>query len=223
MKIKRASIIIFTRYPLEGKVKRRLASTIGNYYAKEFYKIISEQIINGTKLIRDSYKYVFYSDKNEKDLIKKWLGKSFIYSHQEGNDLGEKMTNAFHKVFSQGARKSIIIGTDIPDLSPHIIKEAIKKLDKTDIVIGPSKDGGYYLLGMKKYYPSLFKNIKYSSSTVFSETVAIAEKINLTYSTLELLQDIDTQDDIKCWIDNASGSEIKKEIELLYNLIKGHI
>ncbi|MDP2364525.1 MAG: TIGR04282 family arsenosugar biosynthesis glycosyltransferase [Ignavibacteria bacterium] len=223
MKTKTASIIIFTRYPIEGKVKTRLASTIGNHYAKEFYKIISEKIINGTKLIRNSYKYVFYSNENEKDLVKKWLGNSFLYSHQEGNNLGEKMTNAFRKVFSHGAKKSIIIGTDIPDLSPQIIKEAIKQLDKTDIVIGPSKDGGYYLLGMKKYYPAIFENIEYSSHTVFSETIAIAEKLNLTYSTLELLQDIDTEDDIIHWIENASGSEIKKEVELIYNLIKGRI
>jgi len=219
MKAKAASIIIFTRYPIEGKVKTRLASTIGNHHAKEFYKMISEIIINDTKLIRNSYKYVFYSDEAEKEMVKKWLGRSFLYSHQEGKELGERMTNAFRKVFSHGAKKAIIIGTDIPDLSSQIIKEAIRKLDKTDLVIGPSKDGGYYLLGMKKYLPALFKNIEYGTNSVFAETIAKAEKLNLTYSTLELLQDIDTEEDLINWLKSRNRNGIKKQISLAYESI----
>jgi rSAM/selenodomain-associated transferase 1/rSAM/selenodomain-associated transferase 2 len=219
MKTKSASIIIFARYPIEGKVKSRLASTIGNRHAKEFYKMISEKIINETKLIRNSYKYVFCSEKAEKEMVKKWLGRSFLYSYQEGNDLGERMTNAFRKVFSHGAKKAIIIGTDIPDLSSEIIKKAIKKLDKTDLVIGPSKDGGYYLLGMKKFSPALFKDIEYGTSNVLAETISKAEKLNLTYFTLELLQDIDTEEDLINWLNSHNRNDIKKEISLAYESI----
>lgn len=219
MKTKSASIIIFARYPIEGKVKSRLALTIGNHHAKEFYKMISEKIISETKQIRNSDKYVFYSEEVEKEMVKKWLGRSFLYSHQEGNDLGERMTNAFRKVFSHGANKAIIIGTDIPDLSSEIIKKAIKKLDETDLVIGPSKDGGYYLLGMKKFLPALFKNIEYGKNSVFAETISKAEKLNLTYSTLELLLDIDTEEDLINWLNSHNRNDFKKEISLAYESI----
>lgn len=223
MKPKSASIIIFARYPVEGKVKTRLAANIGNKYAVEFYKLISRKIINRIKVIRNSYKYVFYSDEKEKDIVKKWLGRSFLYSHQEGNDLNERMTDAFRKVFSHGANKVIIVGTDIPDLSKELINKAISDLDKNDVVIGPSKDGGYYLLGMKKFTPGLFEDIEFSTETVFAKTIEKIKMLGLTYTTLETLQDIDTEDDLVRWINDHKKTKLKNEIELIYNLAKGRI
>jgi len=129
----KTSIIVFVRYPVEGKVKTRLASTIGARSAANIYKKIAETVINKIKSVRNSNKYIFYSEEKEKDLIKKWLGRRFYYANQNGDDLGERMLNAFRIVFGHGANKTIIIGTDTPDLSADIINnvfdETIKKIN----------------------------------------------------------------------------------------------
>lgn len=222
IKHRKASIIIFARYPDEGKVKTRLAATIGDHYAKVFYKLIAENIISEVKRIRKVYTYIFFSEE-EKSKIKKWLGQKYFYSHQEGKDLGERMSEAFRKVFSHGANKVILTGTDIPDLSKDIIEEAIVSLDNHDIVIGPAKDGGYYLIGMKKLYSPLFEDIEFSTPLVLLQTINKIEKLKLQYCLLPELHDIDTEEELVRWLNNSQSSSLKKEIGLIYNLIKGRI
>lgn len=218
-----ASIIVFVRYPVEGKVKTRLAATLGNKVAKELYKNFAEAVINSVKKIKNTYKYVFYSDKNEKPLIKKWLGINFIYAAQSGNDLGERMKEAFRIVFSHGAKKAVIVGTDIPDLSKEIINKGIEALENSDVVIGPCKDGGYYLLGIKKYYPQIFEDIKYSSANVLAQTLKKIKESNLTVTLINELQDIDTEGDLIKWLKESENGTLKSEVELYYNLTKGRI
>jgi len=223
VKNSRAAIIIFARYTIEGKVKTRLAATLGSHYAKEFYKIITHSTITEVKRIRKSYKYVFYSDNKGKRQIKKWLGRRFFYAPQEGGTLGEKMSNAFLKLFSHGARKAIIVGTDIPDLTNKIIEEAISRLDSYDIVIGPAKDGGYYLLGMKKLHSNLFEGIEFSTPSVLQQTINMIEKLNLRYFLLPELHDIDTEEELIRWLNNGQSTSLKKEIGLIYKQINGRV
>ncbi|MBI3124021.1 MAG: TIGR04282 family arsenosugar biosynthesis glycosyltransferase [Ignavibacteriales bacterium] len=221
--IKKASLITFLRYPQLGKVKTRLAADTTKEFALHFYKECANKIIREIKKVSHVNKYVFYSDKEEKENVKNWLGKNFYYSFQDGNDLGQRMKNAFQKVFSHGAEKVIIMGTDIPDLSQEIIESAVNILTEVDIVIGPSKDGGYYLLGMKKMYNEFFEDIKFSTSKVLAETISIADKLNLQYSLLTQLNDIDTEKELKLWLETNSNTPIKKEIDFVYNLINGRI
>jgi rSAM/selenodomain-associated transferase 2 len=111
------SIIVFLKYPSEGKVKTRLAKTIGNEKAVLIYKKLSENVLSAISKVKNSYKYIFYSDKKEKLFVRKWIKRKYFYSAQVGSDLGKKMQNAFRVVFSLGAKKAIVVGTDIPDLS----------------------------------------------------------------------------------------------------------
>ena len=214
-----AAIIVFLRYPTLGNVKRRLAITTGKEFALNFYKLCATKMISEIKKVGKTNKYIFYSEKSEYESVKKWLGKTLFYSFQDGNTLGKRMQNAFQKIFSLGEKKVIIIGTDIPDLNKKIINEAITCLEKNDIVIGPSKDGGYYLLGMKKMYNQLFEDIKFSTSNVYSQTISEIEKLGLQYSSLQQLQDIDTEEDITSWLNDKSYNKIKKNIEPVYNQI----
>jgi len=220
---RRTSLIVFLRYPQIGKVKTRLAETTTKEFALHFYKKCADKIMNEIKRIARINKYVFYSEKEEFGKVKKWLGGKFYYAHQKGDDLGGRMKDAFQQIFSHGAEKVVIVGTDIPDLNRTIIEQAISELDKNDVVIGPSKDGGYYLLGMKKMYNDLFDDIKFSSHSVLSETIFKIEKLGLRYSLLPQLQDIDTEEELVHWLQNGSGSPIRKDIDFVYNLINGRI
>ncbi len=213
------SLIIFLRYPENGNVKTRLAKTTSSDFATSFYKTCAEKIVNEVKKIKSINRFAFYSNKEEKTKVEKWLGSKLFFSPQEGKSLGERMQNAFAKVLSTGAKKVVIVGTDVPDLSAEIIREAFKKLDDSDIVIGPSKDGGYYLIGMKKMYPELFSGIKFSTNTVFSETIGQIRTLGLSYYTLPELQDIDTEEDLIRWLNGSNENSIKNEIKLAYETI----
>jgi rSAM/selenodomain-associated transferase 1 len=212
-----ASIILFLKYPVKGKVKTRLAKTIGDEKAVRLYKKLSENIIATISKLSNSHKYIFYSEKEEKDLINNWIKDKCFFAAQDGEDLGKRMKNAFNQVFSHGARKVIILGSDIPDLSKEIIEEAISKLDENDIVIGPSPDGGYYLLGMKKYSPFLFDNIIYSTNSVLEETIGKIKKKKLSYHILQTLEDIDTEDELKEWLKMGKNKNLQLEIIKIYN------
>lgn len=212
-----ASIILFVKYPVEGKVKTRLGETTGNKKAAEIYSLLAENIIGNVKRLKNTYNYIFYSDDSEKDKIKSWIKGSCFYAPQKGNGLGERMSNAFKLVFGHGAKKALIIGTDIPNLSTEIIEQAITKLDEFDIVIGPSPDGGYYLLGMKKFIPGLFKDITYSTSSVFVETIRKTEDMNLTHYILDEKADIDTEKELKNWLQNSQSNILKQKINAVYS------
>lgn len=213
------SLIIFLRYPENGNVKTRLAKTTSYDFATSFYKTCAERIINEVKEIKSINRFAFYSNKDEKTKVEKWLGSKLFFSPQEGKSLGERMQNAFAKVFSSGAKKVVIVGTDVPDLSAEIIREAFNKLDESDVVIGPSKDGGYYLLGMKKLHNQLFEDIEFSTAEVYSETVSRLKNFNLTYHILPELQDIDTEEDLINWLNGNNKNDIRNEIKLAYEAI----
>jgi uncharacterized protein len=210
------SIIIFVRYPVKGQVKTRLAKTTSPEFALNFYKLCAENLIRNIKKVPSINRFVFYSNKNEKTEIINWLGSKLLFAPQEGDDLGSRMKNAFEKVFGAGSQKVIIVGTDIPDLSKEIIVEAFELLDSNDVVIGPAKDGGYYLLGMKKMHTQLFDKIEYSTSSVLSETFLKMKELNLIYYLLPELRDIDTEDDLLKWLNHDCSNPIKRNVKLEY-------
>lgn len=211
------ALIVFVRYPEPGKVKTRLAEGTSKEFASDVYKICTEKIFNEISALKYFNRYMFYSAEEDKDKIIKWTNSEFVYYHQQGNDLGERMLNAFRTIFNQQNQKAIIIGTDIPDLSNEIILEAVDALDKNDLVIGPSYDGGYYLLGMKKVYTELFKNMEWSSGSVFGSTVKKAKSIHLKVQELPLLRDIDTKKELKLWLSQTNNPELKRKILSLLN------
>ena len=187
------ALIIFIKNPVLGKVKTRLAATVGDVKAFEVYKYL----LNHTQkiaLLIDADKFLFYADfLNRED---EWPHDRFIKHQQKGNDLGERMYNAFENTFLNKYQKVIIIGSDCFDLSASVIEDAYEFLNYSDIVIGPAKDGGYYLLGMKNLHQCLFRNISWSTSEVLKQTLSICKSQHLKYSLLPTLTDIDTENDL---------------------------
>ena len=185
-------LIIFTRNPELGKVKTRLAKDVGDKNALSIYKTLlqkTEQTVSNT--IYD--KAIYYSKSISTNDI--WDDNVYRKYKQEGSNLGERMFNSFTNAFNQNYDKVLIIGSDLFHLKAQHIDKAFDALNKHDFVLGPAHDGGYYLLGMKSLYSSVFKNKNWGTSTVFIETMNDLK--DQSVYLLETLNDIDVYDDLK--------------------------
>ena len=149
--------------------------------------------------------FLFCSEEYEIEQMKNWTGNKFKYYSQQGNELGSRMFNAFNIVFKAGFRKVIIIGTDAPGINSRLILDAFEVFNDHDCVIGPSLDGGYYLLGLSGIQNNLFKNIRWSTNSVFNDTIKQLKHIKSDYLILQKLRDIDIMQDLIEWSRNFSG------------------
>ncbi len=188
------ALIIFARNPVRGKVKTRLAATMGDDKALFIYQSLLEHTVQITQRLPYD-RYVFYADGISQNDV--WSDNLYLKKNQEGNDLGQRMLHAFDTLFQQGYQKIIIIGTDCFELSSSILSDAFTVLDGKEVVIGPSVDGGYYLLGMRQFFPFLFEEKAWSTDSVYSSTVQQLAMQNISYDLLPVLNDIDTEDDWK--------------------------
>ena len=187
-------LIIFVKNPVLGKVKSRLAQSIGAEGALSVYKKLLERT-RETVVNLDIQKQVSYSDKlDETDL---WGNDIFRKAVQKGENLGERMYHAIENGHKQSFQKICLIGSDIFELTEEIIKDAFKLLDHYDIVLGPSEDGGYYLIGMKTPVKKIFENKKWGTNSVLHETIKDIRRIGLKFELLPTLNDIDVLEDIK--------------------------
>ncbi|CAN5213340.1 TIGR04282 family arsenosugar biosynthesis glycosyltransferase [soil metagenome] len=188
------ALIIFVRNLVLGKVKTRLAKTIGDEMALQVYK----QLLLHTKTITKDFavtRFVFYADHiNEQDI---WDNNFYNKSLQQGSDLGARMSKAFSELFSQGFKHIVIIGSDCYELTTEILQDAFAQLQHYDMVAGPSFDGGYYLLGLNKLHNTLFENKAWSTDNVMKATLQNADALDLSYYLLPVLNDIDDEDDLK--------------------------
>ena len=195
--------IVFVRNPELGKVKTRLSKTIGDKYALNIYILLLKHTESVLQKV-SSDKVVYYSEKIQSNDL--WSNRCFQKKLQKGNDLGERMQHAFETAFKEGYEKVVIVGSDLFDLKAVHIENAFKSLENHDLVIGPSLDGGYYLLGMKVLHPAVFKNKQWGTDSVLETTLKNLEQENV--KLLEALNDIDTFDDLQ------GHPELLKKIKL---------
>jgi len=188
--MKKRLLIIFYRNPEPGKVKHRLAITVGEERALALYLLMAAHTRKVSQVI-DVDKVVYYSEFLDSE--DNWGNDQFIKRVQHGNNLGERMNQAFQDSFDMGYESVCIIGTDCLELTSEILIDAFEKLNVCDAVIGPAADGGYYLLGTNAYIPEVFKEKKWSTDTVFSETMQDLMRLNLNVQLLPVLHDIDTE------------------------------
>jgi hypothetical protein len=188
----KTALIVFQKNEVLGKVKTRLASTLGNVEALKIYQILiahTHQVIQS--VAADTY--IFFSDYVPEGYETQASG--FYLQVQEGKDLGDRMSNAFEFLFKKEYEQVLIIGTDCATLEQIHIQTAIQKLDLVDVVIGPAEDGGYYLLGMKNLVPSLFSDMEWSTEEVLKETINRLTQGGLSYFHIETLSDVDHEED----------------------------
>ena len=197
--------MIFTKNPVLGKVKTRLAKTIGNKAALQVYQILLTHTQAVAQLV-NADREVHYSEKVEKNDF--WNSAFFTKKQQKGADLGKRMAHAFEEGFRKNYTKIIIIGSDLYDIQPETIERAFQALETHQVVIGPAQDGGYYLLGMTSFIPAIFQQKKWSTATVLKDT--LADLKNHSVKLLDSRNDIDTYNDLK---NSSIPIKIKQIIE----------
>ena len=186
-------LIIFVKNPVKGEVKTRLASTVGDEKALDVYKKLLRITAEEAAGV-DADKLVSYSNSVEEgDHFDESL---FEKSVQKEGNLGEKMKHAFESGFREGFDRVVLIGSDCPQISRNLLDDAFQKLGDADCVIGPSDDGGYYLIGLRRFLPEIFDDIEWSTSSVFSYTIKKLDGMDATYRLLKRLNDIDTESDL---------------------------
>lgn len=182
------TLLIFIKNPVAGRVKTRLAAEVGDEEALRIYHALLAHTQRLT-LATTARRLLFYSDQiDESD---SWPSALYEKHLQQGDDLGERMRRAFELAFDEGAEQVVIIGSDCPGLEPPLLEEAFYQLQRHDFVIGPATDGGYYLLGMRRYQPSVFDDINWSSAGVLDDTLDRIAVLKADHYLLPPLSDVD--------------------------------
>jgi uncharacterized protein len=199
-------LIVFTRYPEPGKTKTRLIPRLGPDGAADLHRKMTEHTILQVKklLYHHQFDAEIHYDGADNNRMKDWLGTVFSYLPQERGDLGYRMKQCLENAFASGAERAVIIGTDIPDITPTTILKAFNSLKHKSMVLGPATDGGYYLIGFQKdafYRPisHLFTNIQWGKSDVLNKTIGLALGLGIDVSLLEALEDVDRPENLAAW------------------------
>ena len=204
---KDTALIVFVRLPVPGKVKSRLSESLGPRAAAAFYRECAEKLFRECALIASGAQlFIFYCDRQDKAAVERWAGPGFRFSPQRGHGLGRRLENALGEVFGSGAARAVVMASDVPDLSAGLITDAINGLVDYNIVLGPSLDGGYYLLGMSKLHRELFRGISWSTDRVLSQTLDAAGRLGMSVKMMPQLRDIDTVKDLREWMETAASN-----------------
>jgi rSAM/selenodomain-associated transferase 1 len=195
MKTKNA-LIIFIKTPIPGLVKTRLQPELTEDQSAELYCNFLMDLDKKFKSVADFDTWYAVSLENFNEDILAAFVQMDKYFLQEGKNLGERMKNAFQALFSRGYEKLVLIGSDIPSITINIIKQALHDLETNNCILGPSKDGGYYLVALSRIYQDIFDDLPWSTSAVLEKTLQILNKNGITYNLLAENEDIDTHKEL---------------------------
>jgi rSAM/selenodomain-associated transferase 1 len=203
-------ILFFVKYPAPGTVKTRLAKKLGPERATEIYRNFVLDILDTLQTLNVSLR-IFFEPPEAFDDLRHWLGEDWSYVPQTGRDLGQKMKNSFLHAFTEGFSKVALIGSDLPDLPADFINLSLRALDTDDVVLGPTGDGGYYLIGSSReaFLPEAFENIAWSTDRVFGHTVKILKRHGRKLYVLPQWHDVDTPDDLKSLVRRSRNTDFE--------------
>ena len=202
-------LVLFAKEPKKNNVKTRLQPCLQTGSSEGIYKAFFRDVVEIARQIECENKIIAYeSENNNPEFISK-IAPDFKIIKQTGKDLGERMYQIFWWILHHKAHHVIIIGTDIPTLPPENLQMAFKQLSHHDIVLGPSLDGGYYLIGLKKPHREIFTNIGWGSNQVLNQTVSKINKMHLKAAFIPRWYDVDDQDDLNRLMKELKGKQDK--------------
>ncbi len=214
---KHRCLLLFVKSPIKGQVKTRLAAEIGEDFTVGLYKRFVEDLISLVENLDVHLELCFYPPHTRLN-FSEWLGEQYCYTPQVGDNLGERLKNAFDNAFEEGFSNVVAIGSDSPDLPVHYLIESFEALPAHDAVIGPANDGGYYLIGFSKegFIPEVFDNISWSTDSVFEQTISILKRHGRTVYLLPSWHDVDTIADLKSLLLRTKNTVFEKSKTNLY-------
>lgn len=188
-------VIVFFKAPIRGTVKTRLAQDLGKDKTLELYRAFVADVVEKAETVGTVS--LFYAPAEHVVEAEKLVGRAGGLIVQMGDDLGEKMAGAFEYEFSRGAVCAILVGTDVPDVPVTLLREACEALEQNQAVIGPVRDGGYFLIGFRAdaYSRACFQNIPWSTDRVCEKTLEIMSQNRIDCRVLSPWDDVDTQND----------------------------
>lgn len=189
-------IVIFTRYPEPGRVKTRLIPALGVEGAARLHREMTTHVIEVSLALCSETTIEVWHDGQDDAGMRRLFGFGFLLRQQSHGNLGQRMHDAFMATFARGARRVVLIGSDCPSIRSDILLKAFDELSSCDCVLGPTYDGGYYLIALKQPSPILFTDVMWGSDHVLEDTIEKAAARRLSTTLLAPLHDIDRPEDL---------------------------
>ena len=196
------ALLIFATLPKPGNVKKRLAREIGVQAAASLYNDLALHTFRTAQeaLDRGWEVYLFHDPKVKEKEIRDWVGRDFHFAAERGENPGARIHHAFDYAFHHRAKKAFVISSDIPGMEFPLLADASSRLDRDDVVIGPAKDGGCYLIGMKPPTKGVFRDLPWGTARVFREAAERVNRLGLSQTTLPVLSDVDTAETYRSYL-----------------------
>ena len=209
------ALVVFAKAPIAGQVKTRLCPPLTNDESATVHGSFVLDTLERTRMAVSKFRlpvdrYLACAPSSNLAFFKIMEERQAVtLLDQVGDELGARMNGVFDRLFARGYRQVMIVGTDVPSLPLDRYQQALQLLGHHDLVVGPAVDGGYYLIGLKKAAPSLFRDVPWSTDRVLALTKEKAMELNLSIGLLPEWRDVDTIDDLKMLID-ASQLDARK-------------
>ncbi|HEX9454218.1 MAG TPA: TIGR04282 family arsenosugar biosynthesis glycosyltransferase [Candidatus Binatia bacterium] len=204
------ALAIMAKAPAAGRVKTRLVPPLSYEQAAELYRALLLDQLANLKNFTAAERYIAYAPDDVEALMRDLGGSDYQYLPQRGDDLGARMEHLFSDLQSRGHSRIILIGSDLPALPLQILNDAFTRLSSPDtqVVLGPSEDGGYYLVGMNQPTAAIFENMTWSHDRVLAQTTERLTRLGVGFGLTRRWFDLDTIDDLRRLLDPAVAAEI---------------
>lgn len=194
-------LVMFARAPVAGKVKTRLVPSLGSEGALALHRRLVLRTLRSARAFCEAHdaELEVRIAEGDGDALKHWLGDDWRFREQKGGDLGERMSAAFDESFHESSTATVLIGSDCPSLTPDVLASAFECLKTHGAVLGPARDGGYYLIGLTAPMPGLFRDIAWGTESVLAQSLAVLSRESCQSALLETLDDLDRPEDLSAW------------------------
>lgn len=210
-------LTVFVKNPIPGTVKTRLQTRYTPHQAAGIYRAFILDTLETAQSIDADCHLLAYHPQNAENDIRDLAGSIWKLFPQSQTELGDRIYTAALHSFLQGASRVVIIGTDIPSLPSNFIVRAFDLLSKNNLVLGPSTDGGYYLIGLAKPIETIFQDIEWGTNRVFIQTLNRLEKTNNTLALVPPWYDIDTPEDLDFLLAHTKAMDLANSLPNLHH------
>ena len=201
-------LIVFVKAPIPGRVKTRLQARYTPTQVAAIYRAFTMDVLGHGSAVPCERRTVCFAPAEVEGTIRELAGPGWEMTPQGMGDLGDRMARALMESFAQGAARAVLIGSDSPSLPPSVVSEAFERLRGRDLVIGPSVDGGYYLVGMSRPLPEVFRGVHWSTARTLSETLDRAGAVGARMALLPPWYDVDTPEDLDFLLTHVRGARM---------------